>query len=108
MLDTEVALGVKSRIKMDKSPAFMEFLVEQFTGTFYSLPPPITFNPPPPGRIILILLIILSKPLSPLYPGRDRDVSGSRPRYFYGLTPLSIYREEFSQNTKQLSTSTPR
>lgn len=39
MLDTEVALGVKSRIKMDKSPPFVEILEEQFTGTFYSLPP---------------------------------------------------------------------
>lgn len=34
MLDAAVTLGVKHKIKMDRSPPLMEFIVEQFTETF--------------------------------------------------------------------------
>lgn len=113
MLDTEIPLGVKCRIKMGRAHPSWGLQWSNLQGPLHSLPPE-SLLIPTTWKESLHFIDNVKQITQPSIPRKGQrkdskpDVSDFRPRYFYCLTSLSIYREDFSPNTKQLSTSTPR
>lgn len=99
--------------KDGQSPPLMGLIVEQLQGPLHSLPPE-SLLIPTTWKESLHFIDNVKQIAQPSIPRKEQrkdskpDVSDFRPRYFYCLTSLSIYREDFSPNTKQLSTSNPR